>query len=170
MGTRWLAMSVAVLIAPLSVRAAEPLKLALVIGNGSYQALPPLPSCLSSARVVAATLQRAGFTVREQTNESNGRLGTAISDFADALADAAGVGVVPPPEPPVPVPLAPSRPDGARLGPVPRAASPLTARDDAGHRFLRGNLVHTLLQYLPDLLPEPHDVALDVLLNDKGVV
>ena len=24
--------------------------------------------------------------------------------------------------------------------------------------------------WLPDLLPEPHDVALDVLLNDKGVV
>ena len=94
MGTRWLAMSVAVLIAPLSARAAEPLKLALVIGNGSYQALPPLPSCLSSARVVAATLQRAGFTVREQTNESNGRLGTAISDFADALAAAPGAAAV----------------------------------------------------------------------------
>ena len=60
----------------------------------------------------------------------------------------------PPPEPPMPVPLAPNRPDGAGLGPVPRAASPLTARDDAGHRFLRGNLVHTLLQYLPDLPPE----------------
>lgn len=94
MGTRCLAMSVAVLIAPLSARAAEPLKLALVIGNGSYQALPPLPSCLSSARVVAATLQRAGFTVREQTNESNGRLGTAISDFADALAAAPGAAAV----------------------------------------------------------------------------
>jgi ATP-dependent helicase/nuclease subunit A len=57
----------------------------------------------------------------------------------------------PPPEPPLPVPLAPSRPDGASLGPVPRAASPLQARDDAGRRFLRGNLVHTLLQHLPDL-------------------
>ena len=87
-------MSVALLMAPVSARAAEPLKLALVIGNGSYQALPPLPSCISSARVVAATLQRAGFTVREQTNESNGRLGTAISDFADALAAAPGAAAV----------------------------------------------------------------------------
>jgi len=60
----------------------------------------------------------------------------------------------PPPEPPLPVPLAPSRPDGAGLGQVPRAASPLAARDDAGRRFLRGTLVHTLLQYLPDLPPD----------------
>jgi len=57
----------------------------------------------------------------------------------------------PPPEPPVPVPLAPSRPDGAMFGPVPRAASPLLSRDDAGQRFLRGRLIHTLLQHLPDL-------------------
>jgi len=57
----------------------------------------------------------------------------------------------PPPEPPVPVPLAPSRPDGAGFGPVPRAASPLLSRDDAGQRFLRGKLVHTLLQHLPEL-------------------
>ncbi len=60
----------------------------------------------------------------------------------------------PPPEPPVPVPLAPSRPDGAALGPVPSSASPLLSREDAGQRFLRGRLVHTLLQHLPDL-PEP---------------
>jgi len=60
----------------------------------------------------------------------------------------------PPPEPPVPVPLAPSRPNGAALGPVPSSASPLLSREDAGQRFLRGRLVHTLLQHLPDL-PEP---------------
>jgi len=57
----------------------------------------------------------------------------------------------PPPEPPVPVPLAPSRPDGAALGPVPSSASPLLSRAEAGQRFLRGRLVHTLLQHLPDL-------------------
>ena len=63
------------------------------------------------------------------------------------------------PEPPLPVPLAPSRPDGASLGPVPRAASPLQARDDAGRRFLRGNLVHTLLQHLPDLPEDRREAA-----------
>ena len=55
----------------------------------------------------------------------------------------------PPPEPPLPVPLAPSRPDGAALGPVPSSASPLLSRAEAGQRFLRGRLVHTLLQHLP---------------------
>ena len=50
----------------------------------------------------------------------------------------------PPPEPPLPTPLAPSRPDGAALGPVPRAASPLQARDDAGQRFLRDQLAFAL--------------------------
>ena len=53
----------------------------------------------------------------------------------------------PPPEPVLPRPLAPSRPDGAGLGPVPRTASP----GDSGHRFRRGQLVHALLQHLPTL-------------------
>ena len=56
----------------------------------------------------------------------------------------------PPPEPALPVPLAPSRPDGATLGPVPAAHSPLDRRDRA-NRFLRGTLVHELLQHLPAL-------------------
>ncbi|MBV8912409.1 MAG: UvrD-helicase domain-containing protein [Acetobacteraceae bacterium] len=59
----------------------------------------------------------------------------------------------PPAEPAIPRPLAPSRPDGAALGPVPRTRSPLAA---AGRRdrFLRGTLVHELLQHLP-ALPSP---------------
>jgi ATP-dependent helicase/nuclease subunit A len=56
-----------------------------------------------------------------------------------------------PPEPAIPSPLAPSRPEGAELGPVPQAASPLAARDLTGARFRRGKLVHTLLQHLPAL-------------------
>jgi ATP-dependent helicase/nuclease subunit A len=57
-----------------------------------------------------------------------------------------------PEEPLLPRPLAPSRPDGARMGAVPPARSPLrrAAADKAGSR---GQLVHTLLQYLP-ALPE----------------
>ena len=86
--SRW--VLACLLLASLPARAAEPPRLALVIGNGAYRALPPLPSCSASARIVAATLQRAGFTVREQPDESNGRLGAAISDFADALAAAPG--------------------------------------------------------------------------------
>ncbi len=57
----------------------------------------------------------------------------------------------PPPEPPRPVSLAPSRPEGVELGPVPAADSPLTDRDVAGSRFRRGQLIHALLQHLPAL-------------------
>ena len=64
----------------------------------------------------------------------------------------------PPPEPPLPIPLAPSRPEGAAFGPVPRAASPLQA-GAAGPRFLRGTLVHGLLQHLPALDPSRWDTA-----------
>ncbi len=56
----------------------------------------------------------------------------------------------PPPEPALPVPLAPSRPDGALYGPVPRAASPLL-RTGRERPRLAGRWVHSLLQHLPDV-------------------
>jgi ATP-dependent helicase/nuclease subunit A len=57
----------------------------------------------------------------------------------------------PPREETPPTPLAPSRPEGAGMGPVPQAASPLAAREAAAERFRRGQLVHALLQHLPAL-------------------
>jgi ATP-dependent helicase/nuclease subunit A len=43
---------------------------------------------------------------------------------------------------------------------VPAAASPLASRDATGNRFRRGQLIHTLLQHLPDLPPdERHEAA-----------
>ncbi len=57
----------------------------------------------------------------------------------------------PPRETVPPSPLAPSRPEGAELGPVPQAASPLAARDLSGARFQRGQMAHALLQHLPTL-------------------
>ncbi len=56
-----------------------------------------------------------------------------------------------PAEPARPMPLAPSRPDGVELGLVPAAASPLAERMGEGDRFLRGQLIHGLLQHLPEL-------------------
>ena len=56
-----------------------------------------------------------------------------------------------PDEPAMPRPLAPSRPSGAWLGPVPAAASPMLA--SAGKRFERGVAVHELLQHVPTLPP-----------------
>ena len=64
----------------------------------------------------------------------------------------------PPVEPPLPVPLAPSRPTGVGLGPVPRAASPRLGGGGEG-RFRRGQLVHALLQHLPDLPPDAREAA-----------
>ena len=62
-----------------------PSHLALVIGNGGYAGLPGVPACVASAHMVTAALQRAGYAVTEQVDESNGRMGAALSDFADAL-------------------------------------------------------------------------------------
>ena len=59
----------------------------------------------------------------------------------------------------MPQPLAPSRPEGASLGEVPAADSPLQARDTTGSRFRRGQVVHTLLQHLPDLAPDEWEAA-----------
>jgi ATP-dependent helicase/nuclease subunit A len=83
---------------------------------------------------------------------------TAVA-LADGCADRpawigsapAWVAAPPPAEPPRPVPLAPSRPEGVELGTVPAADSPLLDRDAAGNRFRRGQLIHALLQHLPDL-------------------
>jgi ATP-dependent helicase/nuclease subunit A len=62
----------------------------------------------------------------------------------------------PPPEPPSPRPLAPSRPEGIDLGPVPSARSPLTQR---GQGFARGLAMHALLQHLPSLPPDARPSA-----------
>ncbi|HEY2133474.1 MAG TPA: double-strand break repair helicase AddA [Acetobacteraceae bacterium] len=77
---------------------------------------------------------------------------------AASLPDWAGMapdwrGTPPDDEPHLPAPLAPSRPENAALGAVPRADSPLAERDAAGLRFRRGQMVHTLLQHLPALPP-----------------
>jgi ATP-dependent helicase/nuclease subunit A len=74
----------------------------------------------------------------------------------------------PPAEPGRPERLAPSRPEGAELGPVPAAASPLAAREAANNRFRRGKLIHALLQHLPDLPPERRAAAARVWLDRPG--
>ncbi len=74
----------------------------------------------------------------------------------------------PPEEPGRPEPLAPSRPEGAELGPVPAAASPLAERDGSVGRFRRGLLLHTLLQHLPALPPAAHPEAARAWLDRPG--
>jgi ATP-dependent helicase/nuclease subunit A len=64
-----------------------------------------------------------------------------------------------PVEPALPLPLAPSRPEGVEAGPVPAAASPLAGRDGDRRRFRRGQVVHALLQHLPEIAPQAREAA-----------
>jgi ATP-dependent helicase/nuclease subunit A len=76
---------------------------------------------------------------------------------------------LPPPEEPArPEPLAPSRPEGVELGPVPAAASPLAEREGAVDRFHRGLLLHALLQHLPVLPPAARPAAARAWLDRPG--
>ncbi len=84
---RWAWFWMFVAVAPL---AAQPARLALVIGNSTYSGLPPIPACEASSGVVAAALRRAGFAVKQPTNPSNGQMGAAIGAFGDTLAQAPG--------------------------------------------------------------------------------
>ena len=52
-----LAALVGTLVAGPPALHAAPAQEALVIGNGTYSALPPLPACLLSAHAVAAALR-----------------------------------------------------------------------------------------------------------------
>lgn len=67
--------------------------------------------------------------------------------------DRAGRLQPPPAEPPRPRPLAPSRPETAAFGPVPPTLSPQAQGAAPRSGLARGALIHSLLQYLPDLPP-----------------
>lgn len=68
---------------PASVVAANPpLRLALVIANGTYDALPPLPQCPPAARNMAAALRDAGFEVSEAHDVTNAAMNAALVSFA----------------------------------------------------------------------------------------
>jgi len=75
-----------------------------------------------------------------------------------------------PAEPALPTPLAPSRPEGAEDGPVPPAASPLGARERAGAAARqRGQILHALLQHLPDIPPSRQASAAAAFLARSGL-
>jgi hypothetical protein len=82
------------LSAATAAAAAPGAHLALVIGNATYAHLPPLPSCADSAKLVAAALTRAGFTVTQQADRSNGQMSGDLAGLADAAAHSPGASVV----------------------------------------------------------------------------
>ncbi|MBN9563766.1 MAG: peptidoglycan-binding protein [Alphaproteobacteria bacterium] len=71
--------------------AADGRRVALVIGNATYTALPALPACTASANVVAAALRRAGFEVSERLDLTNGEMGAAIADWDASSSGASAV-------------------------------------------------------------------------------
>jgi hypothetical protein len=75
------------LLAPGPLGAAPPHE-ALVIGNGTYTALPPLPGCLLSAHAVSAALHNAGFTVVEREDATSGATDAAIGEASRGLTGA----------------------------------------------------------------------------------
>lgn len=84
-----LAVVLAGALLPSGSRAA-PAREALVIGNGTYEALPPLPACLLSAHAMAAALRGTGFDVVEHEDVSSGGTDAAIGDFARRVTGAPG--------------------------------------------------------------------------------
>jgi len=64
-------------------------RVALVVGNSSYQNAPPLPNPANDAAAIAATLKGAGFDVVDSRhNLSSSEMRQALRDFADQARDA----------------------------------------------------------------------------------
>src|SRR5882672_1664993 len=64
-------------------------RVALVVGNSSYQNAPPLPNPANDAAAIAATLKGAGFDVVDSRHDlSSSEMRQALRDFADQARDA----------------------------------------------------------------------------------
>src|SRR5262249_18717598 len=86
--------SLAVLLLMPTAVGAQSAREALVIGNGTYAALPALSACLLSSHAVSAALRALGFRVVEREDVSSGGADAAIGEFAQALSDNPGASAV----------------------------------------------------------------------------
>src|SRR5271165_4046339 len=71
-----------------------PAGVALVIGNAAYTLALALPACTASANLVAGHLKAAGFDVAKRLDATNGAIGAALIDFAQAVASHPGAPAV----------------------------------------------------------------------------
>lgn len=106
------------------------------------------------------------IAVPEQAARSAQRLMAPLPPWAGSAPDWRAAPS--PPEPPRAESLAPSRPEGVEYGPVPGSDLPLAVRDALGRRFVRGQLIHGLLQHLPALPPERWAAAAHAHLDRPG--
>ena len=67
---------------PLDYAAAADSRVALVIGQSAYRAVPPLPNAANDAKHMAELLNSAGFEVTSAEDLSQNDMRQAISDFA----------------------------------------------------------------------------------------
>ena len=65
-----------------------------MIGNAAYTLAPARPACAASANLVAGRLKAAGFDVAERLDATNGAIGAALIDFAQAVAIHPGAAAV----------------------------------------------------------------------------
>src|SRR5437868_3796115 len=84
---------VLVLLAALALLASQPAwatkRVALVVGNSSYQNAPLLPNPANDATAIAATLKNAGFDlVESRLNLTSSDMRRTLRDFADQARDA----------------------------------------------------------------------------------
>ena len=66
---------------------AEP-RIALIIGNGAYQAVNGLPNPPNDAKLMAGTLEKLGFTVTLVADGSMEQMSAAVTAFGSALREA----------------------------------------------------------------------------------
>jgi Caspase domain len=66
---------------------------ALVVGNGRYRTLPPLPNAERDAAMVSAALEGRGFRVIKKIDADREVLVQAITDFETTLSVVGGVGL-----------------------------------------------------------------------------
>lgn len=69
-----------------SLAQSQPLRTALIISNGQYANLPPLPRCAASAAVVRDALRGKGFEVVERSDLRRGEFDAAIGALAKRTA------------------------------------------------------------------------------------
>ena len=80
--------AVLVLTVCTSLTAGAASRVALVIGNGAYTSINPLPNPANDASDMAATLEKLGFTVFGGNDLDYVTMGAKVGEFADAAADA----------------------------------------------------------------------------------
>jgi uncharacterized caspase-like protein len=68
-------------------------RIAFVIGNGAYKAVPALPNAVGDATLIAGTLRGRGFEVIERTDTTQREMKKAIKAFGDLLGEAGADGV-----------------------------------------------------------------------------